>query len=156
VGVPIQRPVEKGKAAGQYKVNYPLKPGETRFDLQYSLPASATFSGKVFSATPPTKLVTPGSVTLSGDGLSDLGQEEQTQARVYTFKGTSFKVAIQGVGSIRGPAASVEAPPGEESGAPKCCEEVPARVNNQVAWVLGLSFSILLLGGTILFRRGTA
>jgi hypothetical protein len=154
-GVPIQRPVEKGKQAGQYKVNYPIKPGETRFDLEYSLPASETFSGKVFSGNSQTKLVTPGSVTLSGEGLRDLGQEQTTQARVYTFEGTSFKVNILGVGSIRG-AEAVEMAPGEESGAPKCCEEVPARVNTQVAWVLGLSFTILLLGGTLLFRRGTA
>lgn len=154
-GVPIQRPVEKGRQNGQYKINYALKPGQTRFDLEYSLPASETFSGRVFQTDPATKLVTPGSVTLSGDGITDLGQEEQTQARVYTFKGNSFTVKLLGVGSIRTPGA-VEPAPGEESGAPKCCEEMPARVNTQMKWVLGLSFSILLLGGTLLFRRGTA
>ena len=154
-GVPIQRPVEKGRQNGQYKINYAIKPGETRFDLTYSLPASETFSGRVFYTEPPTKLVTPGSVTLSGDGLTDLGQEQETQARVYTFKGNSFTVKLLGVGSVKGPSA-VEPPPGEESGAPKCCEEVPARVNTQMAWVLGLSLTILLLGGTLLFRRGTA
>jgi hypothetical protein len=155
-GVPIQRPLEKGKAAGQYKVSYALKPGDTRFDLEYMVPASETFSGKVFSNDPPVKLVTPGSVTLSGDGISDLGQEQTTQARVYGFKGNSFKVKILGVGSIRTPAdTSVQPPAGEESGAPKCCEETPARVNKQAAWVLGLGLTILLLGGTILFRRGT-
>jgi hypothetical protein len=155
-GVPIQRPVEKGSQPGQYKINYPLKPGETRFDMEYSLPASATFSGKVFSNDPPTKLVTPGTVTLSGDGITDLGQEQQTQARVYTFKGNSFKVGILGVGAIRGPETSEPPAPAEESGAPKCCQEVQARVNTQMAWVLGLSLTILLLGGTLLFRRGTA
>ena len=154
-GVPIQRPLEKGKVAGEYKISYALKPGETRFDLEYSIPAAETFSGKVFSNDPPVKLVTPGSVTLSGDGISDLGQEPTTQARVYGFKGNSFKVKILGVGSIRTPADTVQPPSAEESGAPKCCEESPARVNKQAAWVLGLGLSILLLGGTILFRRGT-
>ncbi len=154
-GVPIQRPVEKGRVPGQYKINYPLKPGETRFDMEYSLPATATFSSKVFSNDPPTKLVTPGAVTLSGDGITDLGQEAQTQARVYSFTGLSFKANILGVGSIRVPEAE-KPPPGEESGAPKCCQEVPARVNKQMAWILGLSLTILLLGGTLLFRRGHA
>jgi hypothetical protein len=154
-GVPIQRPLEKGKAAGEFKISYPLKPGETRFDLEYSIPASETFSGKVFSNNPPVKLVTPGTVTLSGDGVSDLGQEPTTQARVYGFKGNSFNVKILGVGSIRTP-SDVQAPSAEESGAPKCCEESPARVNKQAVWVLGLGLTILLLGGTILFRRGTA
>jgi hypothetical protein len=152
-GVPIQRPVEKGKRPGEYRVDYALKPGDTRFDLEYILPASATFSNKVFSNDPATKIVTPASVTLSGDGIKDLGQEPQTQARVYTFDGTSFKVNISGVGSIRTPS---DAPPAEESGAPKCCDESPARVETQRWWILGLAFAILLAGGTILFRKGTA
>ena len=74
------------------------------------------------------------------------------------FEGTrveEFKVNILGVGSIRGP-QQAEAPSPEESGAPKCCEEAPARVNTQMAWVLALSFAILLAGGTLLFRKGTA
>ncbi|MEO8096444.1 MAG: hypothetical protein ABI811_01995 [Acidobacteriota bacterium] len=152
-GVPIRRPLEKGKQAGAYKVGYPLKPGETRFDLEYSLPATATLSGKVFSTTPPTKLVTPAGVTLSGNGLTDLGEEPETKARVYTFTGDSYKVGILGVGSIRPPAADTGAP-AEDTGAPKCCQEVPARVNQQMPWVLGLGFGILLLGGTLLYRRG--
>ncbi|MEO5923889.1 MAG: hypothetical protein ABIR70_08695 [Bryobacteraceae bacterium] len=155
-GVPIQRPLEKGKQPGQYKVSYALKPGDTRFDLEYTIPATATFALKVFSNDPPVKLVTAGSVTLSGDGISDLGQEPSTQARVYGFKGNSFKVGILGVGSIRTPQDQPTAAPGEESGAPKCCEEVPARVNKQAAWVLGIALTILLLGGMLLFRRGTA
>ena len=152
VGVPIQRPVEKGRAKGEYKINYPLKPGETRFDMEYSLPAAASFSGKVFWTDPPTRLVTPGSVTLSGTGITDNGQEPQTQARVYTFSGSSFTANILGVGSIntQQPAAD------EDTGAPKCCEETPARVNQQMAWVLSLTFGILALGGVLLFRRGKA
>lgn len=154
-GVPIQRPLEKGKQPGSYKISYPLKPGETRFDLEYSVPATATFSNKVFSNDPQVKLVVPGSVTLSGPGLTDLGLEQQTQARIYTFKGNSFKVDILGVGSIRGP-ESEAGPSPEDSGAPKCCEEAPARVDTQRYWVLGLSFAIMLLGGTLLFRKGMA
>jgi hypothetical protein len=154
-GVPIQRPLEKGKPSGSYKISYPLKPGETRMDLEYTLPASATFSSKVFSNEPPAKLVVPGTVTLSGTGITDLGQEEQTKARVYTFKGNAFKAEIMGVGSIRGP-ETPPVPSAEESGAPKCCEEAPARVDTQKYGVLGLTLAILLVGGTLLFRKGTA
>lgn len=153
-GVPIQRPLEKGKQPGSYKISYPLKPGETRFDLEYSVPATATFSNKVFSNEPPVKLVVPGTVTLSGSGITDLGVEQQTQARIYTFAGNSFKVNILGVGAIRIPES--EEASAEDSGAPKCCEESPARVSVQWPWVLGLSFAILLAGGTLLFRKGAA
>ncbi len=53
-------------------MNYPLKPGETRFDVGYSLPAADTFSGKSLNAGAPTRLVTPPAVTLSGDGVESL------------------------------------------------------------------------------------
>jgi hypothetical protein len=155
VGVPIQRPLERGRQAGAYKISYPLKPGETRMDLEYTLPASATFSGKVFSNNPPVKLVTADSVILSGDGLKELGTEPSTKARVYSFDGLAFKVNIQGVGSLRAPEAEA-APSPEESGAPKCCEESPARVYTQMPWVLGLAFAILAVGGTMLYRKGQA
>lgn len=153
VGVPIQRPVEKASRPGEYKIAYPIKPGETRFDMEYSIPATATFSGKVFVTDPPTRLVTPGAVTLSGDGIVEMGQEPSTQARVYTFSGDTYSVNISGVGSLRTPDLGVSP---EDSGAPKCCEEVPARVHNQMGWILGLSFAILAAGGTLLFRRGAA
>lgn len=161
VGVPIQRPLERGRQAGAYKISYPLKPGETRMDLEYTLPASATFSGKVFSNTPPVKLVTADTVILSGDGIKELGQEPSTRARVYGFDGLSFKTDISGVGSLRTP--QTEPLSAEESGQPKCCEVIPARLHKQkvlgvdtMYWVLGIAFAILGLGGAMLFRKGQA
>ncbi|MEP7352963.1 MAG: hypothetical protein ABI824_06995 [Acidobacteriota bacterium] len=157
-GVPIQRPVEKA-GGGLFKINYPLKPGETRFDLHYAVPATAEFVGKVLTTDPPTRLVTPTSVTLSGDGLADLGQETQTGARVYAVSGNSFKVTISGVGAIRADVSSSD----EESGAPKCCDEVPPRIYTQEVlgiavkfWILALAGMMLLFGGTVLYRRGKA
>ena len=152
-GVPIKRPIEKGKQAGVYKISYPLKPGDTRFDLEYTLPASATFSGKVLTTNPATRLVTPANVTLSGEGIVDAGQEPSTGARVYTFTGNSFKANILGVGSLR---TRDSAAPEEDPQAPKCCQEVPARLQSQKFWILGLGFGILFMGGLMLFRRGAA
>jgi hypothetical protein len=153
-GVPIRRPIEKGKQAGLYKISYPLKPGDTRFDLEYTLPASATFSGKVLTTDPPARLVTPATVTLSGEGIVDAGQEPTTGARVYTFTGSSFQANILGVGSL----GTGDAPtsPEEDPQAPTCCEEVPARLQSQMGWILGLGFGILFMGGLLLYRRGAA
>jgi hypothetical protein len=152
-GVPIQRPLEKGRRPGEFKISYPIKPGETRFEFGYDLPASATFTGKVVPGQAVTRLLTAGSVTLSGDGVVPLGQEPQTQARFYGFSGDTFTVNISGIGTLRTPSLDV---PAEESGAPKCCQEVPARVLNQMGWILGLSFAILAAGGALLYRRGRA
>ena len=48
-GMPIQRPAEKTKEANVYKVDYPIKPGETRFDLNYVVPVTnpLVFSGRI-------------------------------------------------------------------------------------------------------------
>ena len=37
-GMPIQRPARRPKKPNVYKVDYPIKPGETRFDLNYTCP----------------------------------------------------------------------------------------------------------------------
>ena len=39
----IQRPAEKAAKPGAFKIDYPVRPGETRFDMHYTLPASDTF-----------------------------------------------------------------------------------------------------------------
>ena len=74
--------------------------------------------------------------------------------------GTSFEVKIEGTGSIR-ERQSKEAPE-EDTGQPKTTE-ILARIYDQellgvrtMYWVLGLTFGILLLGGTLLFRKGPA
>lgn len=105
-GMPIQREAEKTSQPAVYKISYPAKPGETRFDIAYMLPASTTFSGKNLSPETPTRLVSPASVTLSGDGIKALGQEPQTQARIYEASGLSYEAEIEGTGSLRNPAAA--------------------------------------------------
>lgn len=150
-GVDVRRPVEQARG-GLYRVDYPVRPGDTRYDLQYSLPASATFSGKVLSNDPPVRLVTPAGVTLSGTGVRDVGVEPTVQARIYELTEPSFTVKIQGVGTLRSPAA---APP-EETGAPQCCQEAPPQIYSQMPWVLGFGLAILALGGILLYRRGSA
>src|SRR5262249_42056376 len=77
-GMPIQRPGEKTAQPGVFKVNYPLKPGKTGFDVRYNLKSAATFSSRRARTDFPTRIVTPKGVTLEGEGLTSLGQEPQT------------------------------------------------------------------------------
>ncbi len=140
------------KQAGTYKVNYPLRPGETRFDINYAMPASGTFSGRVPGASELTRLVTPPSVTLSGDGIKSLGQEPQTQVNIYGISGTKYDVKIEGSGSLRGGSGGGGGQD-EDDGQPKI-EEAPARLYSRMWLVLGLVFGILGAGGVLLYRRG--
>jgi len=73
-GMPIPRPAVKTATAGIYKVDYPVKPGETRMDVSYTVPSAEKFSGKIVASDAATHLVTPGTVTVTGDGIELAGR----------------------------------------------------------------------------------
>ncbi len=149
----IQRVAEKAAKPGSFKINYPLRPGETRFDMHYTLPASDTFSSKIVEVGTPTRIVTPIAVRLTGDGVKEVGVEQEVQARIYQITAPSFTVKIVGTGSIR---ERQEKPsPDEDPGEPKTTE-ILAKIYDRMYWILGLTFGILALGGTLLYRKGAA
>ena len=152
-GMPIPREPEKTSQANVFKISYPVKPGETRFDVNYTLPAGSSFKGQMVDKEVATFLVTPPSVTLSGDGIDSLGEEPQTHAHTYRVRDASYEVKMEGTGSLRSSEAA--APQEEDNGSPKI-EVAPARIYDKLGWVLGLALGILALGGMMLFRRGTA
>ncbi len=153
-GVPVQRPAEKTKTPGIYKADYPIKPGQTRFDISYTLPAGDTFLGQRVDTSVPLRLVVPSTVSLSGDDISMLTTEPQTQAKIYDVKSTSYKASIEGTGSIR--SSDGAAQQGEEDDGHPQVESHPARIYSQLPWVLGLTLAILGLGGAMLYRKGAA
>lgn len=151
-GMPIQRAAEKTKEKDVYKIEYPIKPGESRFDVSYSLPPSETLSSKILHGEGVTRLVTPPTVTLEGDSVQFLGQEPQTGAHIYNAGDADYTVKIVGTGSLRNPEGPAA---GEDAGQPQL-EEKAARVYSRMYWVLILVFAILGLGGVLLYRRSTA
>lgn len=157
-GMPINRPPEKTAQPRIFKVSYPVKPGETTYELTYSLPPSATFVGKVASKGK-MRVVTGPAVTLDSPGLTFMGQEPKLQAHIYDMKSTSFEAKISGFGLIRQDDASAQGgqgqPQEEDNGSPNP-EAGPARIYQRLYWVLGLTFGLLALGGTLLYRRSAA
>jgi len=150
----IRRTAEKAAKPGSFKINYPVRPGETRYDMHYTLPVSETLSGKVIDGERPTTIVTPLSVRISGDGIKEIGVEQEVQARLYQVTAPSFAVKIEGTGSIR-ERQQGKPPPDEDPGQPKTTE-ILAKIYDRMYWVLGLTFGILALGGTLLYRKGPA
>jgi len=65
-GMALEQAPEDTKLKGVYRLAFPMKPGETRVDIDYALAASdpARFAGKVFYQGAPTRLVVPSTVTL--------------------------------------------------------------------------------------------
>ncbi len=155
-GMPIPRPALKTATAGIYKVDYPVKPGETRMDVNYTIPSTTKFSGKVVASDAATHLVTPGTVTVTGDGIELAGREPQTQANIYNLTGLDYNLLIDGIGSLRpDDSAGAQGGQGDDGGSPQVEIKKP-RIYAQLPWVLSLAIAILALGGTMLYRRGTA
>jgi hypothetical protein len=152
-GMPIQRPAQDAGAPNIFKVAYPIKPGETRFDLTYAVDtASREFSGKVLQTGGQTRLVVPNGVTLEGNGIEQLGQEPQTQAKIYGVKGDAYTVKVAGSGSLAaGGAEQTGGAQQEDTGQPQIQQSNP-RIYDRLYIILGLAFGILALGIIVLYR----
>jgi hypothetical protein len=157
-GMAVERAPEAAKAAGEYRLDFPIKPGgETRIDISYAAPAAdaATFAGKTFYASAPTRLVVPDGVTLEGEGLKSLGREPQTQASIYETTQAAYEVKIAGTGSLR---AAADAGAGDEAGdaGPSMQIITPPGFEGHRTEVLVLALAVLALGFALLYRRGRA
>jgi hypothetical protein len=154
-GMPIQRAADKTSRADVYKVDFPIKPGETRIDLSYMVPYSGggSFDGKVLFKGGPTRLVTPNGVTLQGDAIQSLGAEPRTQANIYDVKGSVFQVQVQGTGSLRS-AAPAENNDAQDNG--PGIEQIMPKAWENMKLILGLALGILALGFVLLYRAQPA
>ncbi|MBI5083553.1 MAG: carboxypeptidase regulatory-like domain-containing protein [Acidobacteria bacterium] len=144
-GMPLEREA-KQSGAGVYFLDFPVKPGETRFDLSYKMPAGSpsVLSGKVVHAPGPVRLVVPQGITVEGDGLTPLGNEPQTQASIFEVKNAQYKITINGTGSLR-PAAGAAAGATSEEDGPRIVEILPPGYQRGWKWALGLMIAILAL-----------
>ena len=148
-GMPIGAPVNKTAKPDIYAVDFPVKPGETRFDLTYTVPYTTgePYEGKVVTKDENTYLIAPNGITLTGDNLSDLGTEPRTQAHIYGVSGASYKIQLTGAEAAP-PSAAADQP---ESSGPQI-EQIMPRVYNKATLVLALALGILAVGFAMLYR----
>jgi hypothetical protein len=151
-GMPIPRPALKTKEPNIYKIDYPVRPGETRFDLNYTVPTTdpMIFTDKEIHPEASSNLVVPNGVTAKSDDLELAGTEPKTQASIYRIKNASFKVEVDGTGILAPPAQSEGS--GDDNGQPQV-QEVKPRIYESMYWILGMAFAILGLGSVLLARN---
>jgi hypothetical protein len=151
-GMPIGRPALKTKEPNIYKVDYPIHPGETRFDLNYTVPTTSPmiFSDKEIHPEASSNLVLPQGVTAKSDDLELAGTEPKTQASIYRIKNASFKLEVEGTGVLATPSQSEGS--GDDNGQPQV-QEVKPRIYESMYWILGMAFAILGLGSVLLARN---
>ncbi len=152
-GMPVQRPAEATKQAGVFKVNFPVKPGETEFNVAYSMPAGDSFATKNIQKVADTRIVVPRGVTLTGDDVKAMGADPSGKVNIYTTTAASYKVTIGGAAETT---STQGASGGEEDTGQPQIQEVRPRVYEQLPVVIALASGILLLGFIVLYRSGGA
>ena len=147
-GMPLPRTAEKTETPGIYKVDYPIKPGQTQIVVDYALPVGPPFTlhSQIVNIkgmpAGPMRLIAPSGVTLSGTDLQSVGVEPKTQASIYTVNATgAFSADITGTGSLHAP----EATETDTSDAPQVTEGQP-KIYAHMGWLLGLALAILTAG----------
>lgn len=147
-GMPIGAPTAKTAKPNVFEVDYPVKPGETRFDLVYQLPYTegAPYDGKILTKDDNTYLIVPNGVTMAGEGLNDLGLEPKTQAHLFGFSGSVYKIQLTG-----GVAPTAPDSDADTSGRPQLDQIMP-RLYDKTIPILGLALGILALGFALLYR----
>jgi hypothetical protein len=151
-GMPIPRPALKTKDPDIYKIDYPVRPGETRFDVSYTVPTASPmiFADKEIHPEASSNLVVPNGVTVKSGDLDLVGTEPKTQASIYRIKNANFKLEVDGVGIIAGAGQSEGS--GDDNGQPQV-QEVRPRIYESMYWILGMAFAILGLGSLLLARN---
>jgi hypothetical protein len=151
-GAPIGAPLVTTSKPDIFGVNFAIKPGETRIDLNYTVPYAegSPYQGRIVTRDENTYLIAPNGVTLKGDQLNDLGMEPQSQAHVYGLEGTAYKIELSG--AVAAAAAADAGDAGASDGAPQI-EEVLPHALGQRTLIVGLALGVLAVGFAILYRK---
>jgi 5-hydroxyisourate hydrolase-like protein (transthyretin family) len=151
-GLPLERELTAGGEKGVYSVDYPVKPGESRFEISYLSPKPAEFAGRILEPGVPARLVLPSGMEAIGDDLKSLGKEPQSGAAIYELKKPSFQVQVAGTGSLR---AAQNAPQGQqEEDGPQVESIAPPGYDRNMLKVLILCIAILILGFAAMYLKG--
>ncbi|MFB3825199.1 MAG: hypothetical protein ACE15B_00470 [Bryobacteraceae bacterium] len=143
-GMPVERPAQKTRQAGVHSVDFPVKPGETRFEITYGLPYSDGMEFEVRNMNAgETMLLAPPGVNISGEGLENKGQEPSTQATIFAASKAVIKAAITG---------EVQAAAGSASSGPEM-EQIPPKLFERAPVILIIAFAALALGALLLYRK---
>ena len=157
-GMPLPRAAEKTEQPDVFKIDYPIKPGETQFEINYVIPAGSpfTYRGRVINlkgmSIGPLRLIAPSGVTLTGKELQSVGTEPKTQATIYNVSGPAFTVDIAGTGTLHPPEASADSgAPAADPDAPSVTQGLP-QIYQHLRWLAGIALGILAVGLVVLYR----
>jgi hypothetical protein len=167
-GLPIRRSADSlAGRAHQFKVDFPIKPGQTEMQLSWSMPFNSpgVFEDHMLSKAAILRVVAPQGVEFKGDDVMPLGTGP-ANATIYSVKGPDIKFAIQGTGLFN---QSGDQGSGDNSGSgsgQSLSENLPKlygllSANSSfgeslmaVKWILLTVLGMLALGFMLLYRKG--
>ncbi len=99
-GLPIRRAPDPLGKPNQFKLDFPIKPGESSVELTWAMPfqSPGVFEDHILSKADVIRVVAPTGVEFKGDDLSLLGQEPTSKANIYGLKGPDVKIQVAGTG----------------------------------------------------------
>ena len=140
-GMPLRSTALPTPESEIYKVDFPIKPGENRIDLSYSIPHRDGTQFTLRSVYPEvaTRVAAPEGVQISGENVQSLGNEPTTNAAIYAVpEASAVTLAVSGRGAL-----NTEGPSG---GAGAQISVEPAPIARELPWLAGLAILILGLG----------
>jgi hypothetical protein len=153
-GMAVPAPADKSSKPDVFAAKFECKPGETRFDVNYTVPYTAgqPYSGKIVSGDQNTYLVAPAGVQLEAANLQDMGVEPRTQSHIYGFAGAAYTVKLTGAVAAAPAAGSSDAAAPDTSDEPTLDVVLPHLMRSSRWYIMGITFGILLLGFVLLYR----
>ena len=166
-GLPIRRAPDALGKPNEYKLDFPIKPGESRVDLSWNMPfrSPGVFEDRLLTRADKLEVVAPPGVEIKGSDVTLLGQEPSTKSNVYGVKGPDVKIEVVGTGLFNAGSDS-GAGGGGGNGGGNLSENLPKlygllQANSTftdsvlaVKWVLLTVIGMLALGFVLLYRKG--
>ena len=148
-GMPLKRAIKPTGEANIYSVDFPLKPGETRFDIVWKAPFAppGDLNTRILHQGQ-TRVIAPRGVTLKSDSLTFLTAEPRTMASVYTAKNGPLNISIEGAGTLANTAPPSE---DEEQGPP--IDTIFPRLYDRIYLVVALIAGIFGSAFYLLYRQ---
>ncbi len=167
-GAPIRRAPEKTDKPDVYKIDFPIKPGQSQVQISYSMPFTnpGEFQSRVlYQGGGPTRVIVPEGVSLAGSGLQDMGGGPM-KAHIYSTDSPNIKVQFTGTGALRAAdnSGSDQGGGGSDQGSSPIAQIMPKLYGsgdpnagfpgmlNSVKWLLLTTLAILALGLALLYR----
>jgi hypothetical protein len=163
-GLPIRRAPDPLGKPNQFKVDFPIKPGESSVELTWAMPfqSPGVFEDHPLSKADVIRVVAPTGVDFKGDDLSLLGQEPTSKANIYGVKGPDVKIQVSGTGLF----STGDEQGGGSGGNQSLSENLPKLYGlitansslgqsvGAVKWILATVLGMLALGFVLLYRKG--